>query len=83
MEEVSSLEGGVSVVVTVPGGEIVECSFVVQRDADDDDEDEKALVLPDERAKSVAKTEDFILFCLLSCRQQLKCWSSSILLRYF
>ena len=66
MEEVSILEGGVSLVVTVPGGEIVECSFVVLRDADDDDdEDEKASVLPEERAKSVAKTENFILLCLL------------------
>ena len=64
MEEVSILEGGVSLVVTVPGGEIVECNFVVLRDADDDD-DEKASVLPEERAKSVAKTENFILFCLL------------------
>ena len=59
VEDVSSFDGGVKFVVIVPGGEIVECSCVVEEEDDIDDGvvEEKALALH-ERANIVASTED-------------------------
>ena len=47
--------------VTVPGaGSVVECSWVVDVErCDEDDVVEEKAFAPDERAKIVARTEDF------------------------
>ena len=57
VEDVSSFDGGVKFVVIVPGGEIVECSCVVDDGVVEVLEEEKALALH-ERANIVASTED-------------------------
>ena len=55
------MDGGVKLDVTVPGaGSVVECSWVVVDDeCDEDDGVEEKAFAPDERAKIVARTEDF------------------------